>query len=160
MFKKMLPWLIMIFVAITLIAIGAFILWDYIMKEPSPQDPNEKAQDIANQVETKSLSAQERTELTHAITDVTTNLSDINYIVKISFSFVVENEATKKEIELIDPLLLDNIGNILADTAPEDIGGSNGRDVLKSKLINLINPILNEGNIREININDFIITQR
>jgi flagellar FliL protein len=160
MFKKMLPWLIIVFIAITLIAIGAFVLWDFIMKEPSSQDPSAKAQEIADQVETKRLSAKERAELTYDVLDVTTNLSNINYIVKISFSFVVENKATREEIEMINPLLLDIIGNILSDTTPEEIGGSAGKDVLKSKLINSINPILNEGNLREINISNFIITQR
>src|SRR5690554_194961 len=113
MFKKMLPWLIVIFVVITLIVIGAFILWEYIMDDPVSQDPNDKALAIASQVETEPLSAKERASLTYDIFDVTTNLSDIDYVVKISFSFVVENEDTKEEITLIQPLLLNTIVNTL-----------------------------------------------
>lgn len=160
MFKKMVPMLIIIFIAITLIAIGAFVLWNYIMKDSASQDPSAQAKEIANSVEIKTLTALERTELTYSINEVTTNLSDINYVVRISFAFVVDNKLTREEIELVRPLILDIIGNTLSDTEPEEIRGSVGRDELKSKLMNRINPQLKEGNLREINISDFIITQR
>lgn len=161
MFKKMLPWLIMILIAITLITIAAFVLWNFFMKEPAIQDPNENAHNIANEVETQSMTAVERSELTYTIQDITTNLSDINYIVRITFALLVENEEVKDELELVDPEIQDIIGNILADTSPGDISGSTGRDELKAKLLNeLNNAKLQNGNVLEINISDLIISQR
>lgn len=160
MFRKLLPWLTMIFVVITLFVLGAFILWEFIMKEDQPLDADEQLKAITDEVEIKSLSAQERTELTYDILDVTTNLSDLNYLVRISFSFVLDNKLAREEIELLEPLILDIIGNTLADTDPEDIRGSSGRDHLKAMLINRINPRLEEGKLLEINLSDFIISQR
>lgn len=160
MFKKILPWLIMVFIAITLIVIGAFILWEFIMKDAQDTHPNHQVQDIVGDVEAVKLSAAERAELTYNLPEVTTNLADINYMVLIRFAFVVENEKTLKEIELLEPLVLDTVFNTLSDTQPEEINGSQGKDLLKAKLINQINPILREGNIREINLSNFIITRR
>lgn len=160
MFKRMLPWLTMILVVITLFVLGGFILWEYIMKDDPPIDANSQAQSIASQVEAKSLSAQKRDELTYNLMDVATNLSELNYVVKISFSFVMDSEEAREEIELITPLVLDIIGNTLADTQPDDIKGSVGRDRLKAILINRINPRLQEGKLLEINLNDFIISHR
>lgn len=161
MFKRMLPWLIMIFVVITLCVLGAFVLWEFIMKDnTTPLDQNGQAQEIAEQVETKPLSAKEREELTYNVMDVTTNLADLNYLVRISFSFVLDNKLAREEIEMIKPLVLDIIGNTLADTTPDDIKGSHGRDHFKAILINRINPLLDEGKLLEINLSDFIISQR
>lgn len=160
MFKRMLPWLTMVLVVITLFVLGGFILWEFIMKDDPPTEPSDQAQTIANSVETRSLSAREREELTYNLMDVTTNLSDINYAVKISFSFVLDSKQAREEFELVTPLVLDIIGNTLADTNPEDIQGSTGRDRLKALLINRINPRLEEGNLLEINLHDFIISHR
>lgn len=160
MFKRMLPWLTMIVLVIIIFVLGGFILWEYIMKDDTPLDPNGQAQAIVEEVEGKHLSAKDREQLTYNINDVTTNLSELNYLVKISFSFVVDNELAREEIEMIEPLVLDIIGNTLADTHPEEIIGSHGRDALKSILINRINPRLEEGNVLEINLSDFIISQR
>jgi flagellar FliL protein len=160
MFKKMLPWLIMVLIAITLIAIAAFILWDFIMEDSNANDPNAKAQEIAGEVEAQPLSANERAELSFSIDGVTTNLADINYIVKLSFSFLMENAEARHEIELMKPVVLDIIGNTLSDTIPEDIQGSAGKDQLKAKLMNQINGVLKEGKILEISISDFIISRR
>lgn len=160
MFKKMLPWLVMILIAITLITIAAFVLWDLIIKEPKSDDPSENAQRIADEVEPKDLSAKERVALTYDMETITTNLSDINYVVRLSFSFLLDNEKAKEEMELIVPQVNDIIGNILSDTAPKQIEGSAGKDLLKATIINKINPILNDGKLMEVIIRDFIITQR
>lgn len=160
MFKKMLPWLIMILIAITLITVAAFILWDFIMKESDPTDANAKAQELAESVDPKPLTAKERMDLSFHIEDVTNNLSDIDYVVKVSFSFLLDNQLVKAEMEQAKPWILDIIGNILSDTNPNEITGSRGRDVLKAKLINQINPILHEGKLLEVSISDLIISSR
>lgn len=160
MFKRMLPWLTMIVLVITIFVLGGFILWEYIMKEDTPLDPNGQAQAIVEEVEGKHLSAKDRELLTYNVMDVTTNLSELNFLVMISFSFVVDNELAREEIEMLEPLVLDIIGSTLADTHPNEIVGSHGRDALKATLINRINPRLEEGNVLEINFSDFIISQR
>lgn len=152
--KKMVPWMIMILIAITLIALAAFVLWEYIMQDTS-QDPNT----YANNVETKTLSAEERSELTVHIDEITTNLADYKFVVRISFSFLLTNEEVKKEFEMIQDVVKARIIEVLADTNPEEIQGSAVRDELLSKIINLINPSLQKGKVHEVDITDIIITE-
>lgn len=152
--KKMVPWMIMILIAITLIALAAFVLWEYIMQDTS-QDPNT----YANNVETKTLSAEERSELTVHIDEITTNLADYKFVVRISFSFLLTNEEVKNEFEMIQDVVKARIIEVLADTNPEEIQGSAVRDELLSKIINLINPSLQKGKVHEVDITDIIITE-
>ena len=154
MFKKMLPWVIVLLIAITLIALAAFILWDYIM-EDSPQNAADKAQEV----ELVKLSAEEIMSLTVTLDDITTNLADMNYVVRLSFALQAENEKTKEELDKIKHLVEAKIIRTLADTTPDEIMGSKGFDSLSSKLINLINPLLSNGKIQQIEITDFIISK-
>lgn len=152
--KKMIPWMIMILIAITLIALAAFVLWEYIMQD-NKQDPNT----YANNAESRTLTASERIENTVKIEGITTNLADIKYVVRVSFAFLLTNHETKEEFELLKDVAKSRIIQLLADTKPTDVQGSIGKDELISKMINQINPTLTEGKIQEIDITDFIITE-
>lgn len=152
--KKMIPWMIMILIAITLIALAAFVLWEYIMQD-NKQDPNT----YANNAESRTLTALERNENTVKIEGITTNLADIKYVVRVSFAFLLTNHETKEEFELLKDVAKSRIIQLLADTKPTDVQGSIGKDELISKMINQINPTLTEGKIQEIDITDFIITE-
>ncbi|CAH1193626.1 MULTISPECIES: flagellar basal body-associated FliL family protein [Paenibacillus] len=152
--KKMLPWLITILLAITLIVVAAFLLMDKIF----PSDTNDVNAAVQN-VEAKSLSADEIVELTTEITDIKTNLADPDYIVLINFAFQLDAVKSKEEFEKIKDIKIKPlIIKTLADTKPEELNGANGKDQLSSKLVNLINKTLTEGKLTQIEVTNFIMT--
>lgn len=151
--KKMLPWLITILLAITLIVIAAFLIMDKIF----PSDANEVTRVVQN-VETKHLTADEIVELTAEITEIKTNLADPDYIVSIKLAFQLNTAKSKAEFEKIKEIKIKPlIIKTLADSNPEELNGANGKDQLCSKLINLINKTLTEGTITQIEVTDFIL---
>lgn len=150
--KKMLPWLVMILISITLITLAAFVLWEYIMND-SKTDPNTHI----NSADSIQLTAKQVNAQTVKIEDVTTNLGGLNYVVRASFAILLTNKDAKEEMESIIHLVEANIIRTLADTTASEIQGSAGMDALISKLINQINPILQKGKIKQIDITDFIV---
>lgn len=157
--KKMLPWLIIILVAITLITIAALVLWEYVFKEPLSSDPTQQAHDLVKNEAPKALTADEISKQTVKMEKITTNLADIQYIVQISFAFQMNNEDATKEFTTLEHLVKSAIIKTLSDTQPKDIQGSAGQDALISKLINSANDILKEGKVNQVDITDFIITK-
>ncbi|AIQ53324.1 flagellar basal body-associated FliL family protein [Paenibacillus sp. FSL R7-0331] len=152
--KKMLPWLITILLAITLILVAAFLLMDRIF----PSDVNDVNAAVQN-MEVERLSADEIVELSSEITDIKTNLADTDYIVLINFAFQLDTVKAKEDFEKIKdlkikPLLI----KTLADTKPEELNGANGKDQLSSKLVNLINKTLTEGKLTQVEVTNFIMT--
>lgn len=152
--KKMLPWLITILLAITLIVVAAFLLMDRIF----PSDANDVNAAVQN-VEANRLSADEIVELTSEITEIKTNLADPDYIVSINFAFQLDTVKSKEEFEKIKdikikPLLI----KTLADTKPEELNGASGKDQLSSKLVNLLNKTLTEGKLTQVEVTYFIMT--
>jgi flagellar FliL protein len=109
--------------------------------------------------EAEKLSAEEVSHLTVKIDKVTTNLANIEFMIQISFAFQLSNEKAKEEFELLQHLANAQIIKILSDTEPEDIRGSKGQDLLIAKLMNSINPILQEGVISQIDITEFILSE-
>jgi flagellar FliL protein len=151
--KKMLPWLITILLAITLIVIAAFLLWGKIF----PNDSN-AVNDAVQKVETKHLSADEIVKLTAEITDIKTNLADPDYIVQIDFAFQLNSAKSKEEFDKIKDIKIKPIIiKTLADTKPEELNGANGKDQLSSKLVNLINKTLTEGKITQIEVTKYLL---
>lgn len=155
MFKKMLPWMIMILIAITLIALAAFVLWEFIMKD-AKADPNAHA----NNIEVKQLSAKQIQEQTLLIEEITTNLAERRFVVRISFAFLLSSSDTKEELESLRHLVEASIIRTLADTSPDDIVGSAGMDRLSASLINQINPMLSTGKVVQIDITNFIVNEQ
>ncbi|ULO09708.1 flagellar basal body-associated FliL family protein [Paenibacillus sp. 19GGS1-52] len=152
--KKMLPWLITILLAITLIAVAAFLLMDKIF--PSNANPVTAA---VEKVEAKKLSADEIVKLTSEIIDIKTNLADPDYIVMINFAFQLDTATAKTEFDKIKDIKIKPlIIKTLADTKPAELNGANGKDQLSSKLINLINKTLTEGKLTQIEVTSFILT--
>ncbi len=152
MLKKMVPLLIIVLVALTLIIFAAVILWNYLDRGPSSPSPKESVQNV----EQKALSAKEISDLTVKIEDVTTNLASGN-IVRISFAFELNNKKAKEEFSLLDFKVQGIIIQTLADMNAEDIQGSRGFDNLNAVLMNRINSILTEGKITQIDITNFIL---
>jgi flagellar FliL protein len=152
--KKMLPWLITILLAITLIVVAAFLLMDKIF----PSDTNDVNAAVQN-VEAKHLSADEIVALTAEITDIKTNLADPDYIVLINFAFQLDSATAKEDFEKIKDIKIKPlIIKVLADSKPEELNGANGKDQLSSKLVNLINKTLTEGKLTQIEVTNFILT--
>jgi flagellar FliL protein len=160
LFRKMLPWVIIVLVSITLIIGAAFFMFQYMKDDQSAADPNKEAKDSVEQVEPKKLSADEVVELTVNMDDIITNLNDRDYVVKVSFAFQLENVKSKEEFEKIKEITVRPIIiRSLADIGPDELSGAKGMDDLTSKLMNLINPVLNEGKLTKIDITNFIISE-
>ena len=159
MVKRMLPWLVIVLVAITLIAVAAFLLWEFVIKEPKPLDPTLAAQSEVSNEQPVRLSADQIKELTVMMERITTNLADVNYVVQISFAFQLNNKKAKSEFETILHLAQAAVIKELADTSPEDIQGSRGQDLLISRLMNAINPLLQRGKVSKIDITEFMLTR-
>ncbi|MFD1774380.1 flagellar basal body-associated FliL family protein [Paenibacillus rhizophilus] len=152
--KKMLPWLITILLAITLIVVAAFLL----MNKWFSDDTGNAVNDTAQQVETKKLTADEIVAMTSEITEIKTNLADPDYIVSINFAFQLDTETAKEEFEKIKEIKIKPlIIKALADVKPQELNGAAGKDRLCSKLVNLINNTLTEGKLTQVEITNYIL---
>ncbi|AZN40860.1 flagellar basal body-associated FliL family protein [Paenibacillus albus] len=158
--KKLLPWLISILLAITLIAIVAVILLNSIMGDDKTNNATNKAANNAASVETKKLTADDRVELTSEIADIKTNLSDPEYLAVLGLAFQLDEKSTKEDFEKIKEIQIKPIIiRTLSDMKPEEINGSAGKDLLCAKLLNLINPELPEGKLIKVEVTNFIVTK-
>jgi len=153
--RRMLPWLIMILVVITIIVVTAVLLWSYLMQDNN-RDLIGAASGVSN-VEAGRMPAEKVRELTVEVKDVLTNLKTGEFI-KISFAFEMTNEPGKEEFTLLDFKIRAVIINTLSDLTPEDVAGSKGKDYISSTLMNEINGILQKGKVRAINITDFVLS--
>ncbi|MEF3309774.1 flagellar basal body-associated FliL family protein [Paenibacillus sp. GYB004] len=157
MFKnKMVQWLIMILIAITLIALASFILWEYLDKKSQSGDPTQQAANSVENVKPRKMSAKEEKANTVEFKDITTNLVGKNYV-KINFAFLLEDSKAKEEFELLSTRVRSIILQTLADMTPEQAGGSKGQDLISTTLINKINPILSKGKLVRVDITDINI---
>ncbi|RKN86514.1 flagellar basal body-associated FliL family protein [Paenibacillus ginsengarvi] len=158
MFKnKMLQWLIMILIAITLIALASFVLWEYLDKKPKSTDPLDQAASSVENVKVKKMTAKEEKDNSVEMKDVLTNLSSKNYV-KVSFSFLLDNSKAKEEFELLNARVRAIVLQTLADMTGEQASGSKGQDLISTTLINKINPILSKGKLVRVDITDINIT--
>ncbi|MWV43542.1 flagellar basal body protein FliL [Paenibacillus sp. HJL G12] len=152
--KKMLPWLITILLAITLIVVAVVLLTPQLLGKD-----NNNSNTAAQATEVKKLSADELVEMTSEITDIKTNLADQDYIVLMNFAFQLNDKKSKEEFDKIKEFRIKPIIiKTLADTKPDELRGSNGKDQLSAKLINLINKTLTEGKLTQIEITNYILT--
>lgn len=156
--KKMLPWIIVILLAVTLIVGAAFVLWNSFMKD-SP-DPRDAARMSAGQVEATHISADKLAEMTFAIDDVITNLGNPSYFINISFTFELDSVKAKEEFELLSYKVKDVINTTLGDMSPEQVQGSGGKDAISSALLNRTNELLVEGKVRHVYVTKFIVTEQ
>jgi flagellar FliL protein len=153
----MLPWLITILLAITLIVVAAFFIYDRVFNDDDPAGELDK---IVEQVEPEKLTADERVAMTAEIQDIRTNLHDTDYIVVMSFAFRLDSKKAKEEFEKIKDISIKPIIiRTLSDMTEEELRGSKGKDELNAKLFNLINPELTHGRLTKVEITNFIITR-
>ncbi|GLX68489.1 flagellar basal body-associated FliL family protein [Paenibacillus glycanilyticus] len=154
--KKMLPWLVTTLLAITLIAIVSIILYKSFFNETDGTEDPAKAP-----VAVKQLSADELVSVTSELKDFKRNLKDSDYVVVMSFAFQLDSKKTKEEFDkLLEIEVKPIINRTVADLTASDLNGSQGEDMLESKLLNLINPILPEGKkLVKVEITNFIMQQ-
>ncbi|RJG22299.1 flagellar basal body-associated FliL family protein [Paenibacillus thiaminolyticus] len=148
--KRMMPWMITLLLALTLIALVVIMMINTNGKGNAPG---------AQQVQTVRLSADEIVEMTSTMTDIKTNLADRSYIVLTGFAFQMDTKKTKEQFDKIKdvrikPLIL----RTLADMKPEDLQGMKGQDQLCAKLLELINKQLPEGKVVQVDLTDFILS--
>jgi flagellar FliL protein len=158
--KKLLPWLITILLAITLIAIVAVILFNTLMGSDDPTNDSGKAANAAKTVTTEKLNSDERVAVTSELTDIKTNLADPDYIAVMGLAFQLDEKSTKEDFDKIKEIQIKPIViRTLADMKPEEINGSKGKDQLCSILLNLINAELPEGKLIKVEVTNFIVTK-
>jgi flagellar FliL protein len=155
-FKKMLPWVIMIFVVITLIVFAAFLLWNYLFKDTA-SDPSTEARNSVEQVEGVKMSASETKLLSVDMNDILTNLTTGEFI-KISFTFELSSESAKEEFVLLDFKIKAIITQTLSDLTVEQAQGSTGLDYISATLLNKINLVLDKGKVRQVNITNKVLS--
>ena len=160
MLKKMLPWLIVILIAITLVGLAAFILLNVLEKQTGPSDPRDQAKNAAQTAQAVVKPAAELKEITHEVNDIITNLSDRRSIVKISFAFELENKKAKDEFVLLDHKVKSTVIQTLADMTGEQLQSVKGRDQLASTLINKLNGMLASGRLSHVYITNFILSEQ
>ncbi|WDM23855.1 flagellar basal body-associated FliL family protein [Paenibacillus polymyxa] len=153
--KKMLPWLITILLAITLIAGAAFVLIPALSGKKSEAIPNAQA---AQAEQLPRLSADELVEVSSEITGIKTNLADADYIVQMNLSFQLNDAKAKESFEKIKDISIKPIViQLLADTKPDELRTAKGRDQFSDKLTDLINKSLPEGHLGNAKITDFLL---
>ena len=131
MIKRMMPWMIMMLTSITLITLAALVIWHFLMED---RLAGANSHVPAAQAQMDTLSAKEKQELTVQIENYMTNLANMNYLVRLSFSFVLDNKKAKEELEMLVPSVKSILNRTLADTTPDEITGSDGLESLSSHL--------------------------
>ncbi|MBM7564618.1 flagellar basal body-associated FliL family protein [Paenibacillus sacheonensis] len=159
--KKMLPWLITILLAITLIAIVAVILYNSVMGDDDAKSAAANAEKDAAAVTAVKLTADKRVDLTSTIEKIQTNLVDPDYVAVLGFAFQLDKKSTKKDFDKIKDIQIKPIIiRTLSDMKLEEINGSQGKDKLCAELLNLINPELPDGGkLIKVEITDFIVSK-
>lgn len=152
--RKMLPWLITILLSISLITVVGVVVYKTMFDESSI----DSAENTPVKIEV--LTADKRVEVTSTLTEYRRNLKDPEYMVIINFAFQLDNKKTKESFDkILDIEVKPIISRTIADLEPSDLSGSQGEDMLESKLLNLINPILPSGKLVKVEITDYLITK-
>ncbi|WP_172194452.1 flagellar basal body-associated FliL family protein [Saccharibacillus qingshengii] len=152
--KKLLPWIITMFLAITLIVVAVFLVLGNNDKDTTAAAAEKKEE--AKQE--KKLTAKEIVAVSSDISGIKTNLSDPSFIVQVDFSFQLDSAKVKAEFDEIKEITIKPIILMtLADMSPENLGTAKGKMQLNTKLKNLINKAMPEGEVVNVSITNFIL---
>ncbi|RUS46367.1 flagellar basal body-associated FliL family protein [Cohnella sp. AR92] len=158
--KKMLPWLVSLLLAITLIVIVGIYSWSTLFGDSKSNDPAKQTQESVKDVSAKPMSADERIKVTSELNDIKTNIADTDYVVMLSLSFQLDSAQAKEEFDKLKDIQIKPLVNrALWVLKPEELSGTEGKDRLQAALINAINPVLTEGKLASVEITSFIMTQ-
>lgn len=149
--KRVLPWIITMLLAITLIALV------FIMVFNSQNNANNN-NDTVNANYQIRLNAEEILEVTAVMNEIKTNLATPNYVAQTSFAFQLDSKKTTEQFELIKDIKVKPvILKTLSDMKVEDLEGKKGKDQLAAKLIDEINKVLPQGKIIEIDVTECLM---
>jgi flagellar FliL protein len=151
--KKMLPWMITILLAVSLIAVVSVILFNVITEKPEDGKESEK-------VEVQKLSADQLVAVSSELKDFMRNLKNPEYVVQLDLAFQLDSKKTKEEFDkLLEIEVKPVINRAVADMTEDDLKGSQGEDALEAKLLSLINPVLPEGKLIKVEITKILISE-
>jgi flagellar FliL protein len=158
--KKLLPWLVSLLLAITLIAIVVIYFWSTMFDDKKSTDPDQQAKESVENVQAEPpLTADEMLKVTSELTNIKTNLSDPDYVVIVSFAFTLDSPDAKDEFDKIKDFKIKPLVNrALWVLSPDDMTGTKGRDQLTAGLINSVNSVLTQGKLTKVEITDFIFS--
>ncbi|WP_027084310.1 flagellar basal body-associated FliL family protein [Cohnella panacarvi] len=157
--KKLLPWLVSLLLAITLIAIAGIYFWSTLDKDDKNADPDQKAKESVEQVQAEPpMSADEMLKVTSELTDIKTNLSDLDHVAMLDLAFTLDTPDAKEEFDKIKTIKIQPIViRALSAMSPDEIIDAKGKDQLTASLINSINAVLSEGKLTKVDITNFMI---
>jgi flagellar FliL protein len=157
--KKLLPWLVSLLLAITLIVIATFYFWNSLFGDDKSKDPELAAKESVANVQAEPISADELIKVTSELIDIRTNLADTDYVVQLGLSFQLDSVKAKEEFDKIkENEIKPLINRALWVVNPADMTGTKGKDQLAAGLINAINAVLSEGKLIKVGIKEFIMT--
>ncbi len=139
--KKILTTLLIIITSISIIGIAAL----YVIQ-----------QFAENSQEKKEPTIDEVLERTVEVPEITTNLAS-NNIVQLTLKIETTNKKAKKELEKRDFQVRDIVIFVLSDMKASELEGQNGMNILKEKIKNRINGLMQNGEVKEIYITSFIL---
>lgn len=147
--KRILPWMITMLLAITLIALVFIMVWN---------SQNNPAQNGSNEIRIQRLSAEELLKVTSVMSDIKTNLKTADEIIQIGFSFQLDSKKTLEQFEKIKDIKIKPvILKTLADMTKEELQGAKGIDQLCAKLLEQINKTLPQGKVIQIDVTERIM---
>ena len=128
---------LIILVALTLIALITFFLWQMTTRSMVSGNQGMNVED---------LSSKELLELSVDTEQITTNLYTNDFII-VQFNILVDNKNARKEVENRMSEIRSAIISVLASKTPEDLQGEEGISALEEILFKRFNEILNEGSV-------------
>lgn len=155
--RKMLPWLVSLLLAITLIVIVGLYSWSTLF-DKSPSNDAEK--NSVKSAQAKPMTADEKIKVTSELNDIKTNIGDNDYIVTVSLSFQFDSVSAKEEFDKVKEFDIKPIVNkALWVMQPDELVGTQGKDKLCADLLNAINPVLTKGKLSSVAITNFWMAQ-
>lgn len=134
---------LILLMAITLIGVVIFIIWQSYLKQPvDPAVINGK------QVE-KKISAEELEKVTIETDEIRTNLLTGDLILA-KFAIQAENEKVKKELELRKTQVIHTVIKILSAMKPEEVQGPKGMEKVEAAIKTELNKLLEKGKIVDV----------
>ncbi|MDF9762394.1 flagellar basal body-associated protein FliL [Peribacillus simplex] len=139
--KSLLSIMLIIFVAITLVGVIAFVV---VTKLSDPTSAEEKP------------SIDEIVKSSVEIPEITTNLAGNDYI-KISFMVQTENKKAKEELEKRSFQVKNIIITELSEMKAEVLTGKKGKEKLQEELKTRMNELMEEGKVEKVYITSSIL---
>jgi flagellar FliL protein len=142
MFKnRLLNIALIIIIAITLVGVVVFVLWQTYLKPEPTTSPGKKVE--------KKISAKEFEKVVFETEEIRTNLLT-GTLIMAKFAIQAENESTKQELEMRKPQVIHTIIKILSAMKPEDVQGPKGMEKVEGAIQKELNKVLQEGKVVDV----------